>query len=132
MKVVVDTNVLMSGIFWGGVPGKILDLWSERRFSLVISESIFNEYKRVAGILESKYQFKSANKILDIIAIGSAFVDPKGVKHPHCDDPDDDQFLAAAVYSHAKYIVSGDKALLRVAKYPGGTVVTAQSFIELF
>ena len=41
-------------------------------------------------------------------------------------------FLAVAVYAHAKYIVTGDKALLRVNKYPGGRVISAQSFVELF
>lgn len=132
MKVVLDTNVLMSGIFWGGLPGKILDLWSDKQFILVTSKSIFNEYKRVAQVLESKYKFNGSEKILDVIAIGSTFVEPKGIQHPKCDDPDDDIFLAAAVYSHAKYIVSGDKALLRVEKYPGGSVISAQSFVELF
>ena len=132
MNVILDTNVLMSGIFCGGVPGKILELWSEDRFVLVVSESIFSEYKRVAQILEHKYQFDSAQKVLDFIAVSSFFVNPIGVKHPKCEDPDDDKFLAAAVLSHAKYIVSGDKALLKVKKYPGGAVVSPQHFITVF
>jgi len=129
---ILDTNVLMSGIFWGGVPGKILDIWSENKFILVISKNIFNEYKRVAQILEKKYKFDSADNILDFIAVASVFVNPTGVKHPECDDPDDDMFLSAAVFSHAKYLVSGDKALLRVEKYPGGVVISAQAFVNFF
>ena len=51
MKVVLDTNVLMSGIFWKGQPGKILEHWVDNLFSLVISQEIFAEYKRVSAIL---------------------------------------------------------------------------------
>ncbi len=130
MKVILDTNVLMSAIFWKGIPGKILDFWSEGLFKLVISKDIYREYKRVAKILEDKYNFSSSDAILDILAIKSIFVDPKNVQHPRCDDPDDDKFLAAAVFSHAKYIVTGDKALLRVSSYPGGSVITAQEFAK--
>lgn len=49
--------------------------------------------------------------------MNSHFVNPVGVDFPKCTDPDDDKFLAAAVSGHCKYIVTGDKALLKVGSY---------------
>ncbi|HDQ03521.1 MAG TPA: putative toxin-antitoxin system toxin component, PIN family [Deltaproteobacteria bacterium] len=48
MKVILDTNVLISGIFFSGPPAKILEAWQDRKFTLVISPEIFLEYKKVA------------------------------------------------------------------------------------
>jgi predicted nucleic acid-binding protein len=47
MKVVVDTNVLVSGLLFGGVPGQILTAWTSGAFVLVVSPSILSEYRRV-------------------------------------------------------------------------------------
>jgi predicted nucleic acid-binding protein len=47
MKVVIDTNTFVSGIFWGGYPYKVLLLWRAQRFKLVANESILREYNRV-------------------------------------------------------------------------------------
>ena len=47
MRIVLDTNVLISGVFFGGNPRKILDLWQEKAFELVASSSILNEYEEV-------------------------------------------------------------------------------------
>ena len=44
MKIVLDTNVLASGIFWGGKPLKILELWNKKRVQVLASESILREY----------------------------------------------------------------------------------------
>lgn len=54
-RIVLDTNVLMSGIFWSGPPAKILSAWHEKRLQLVISPDILNEYIRVGDILSKKY-----------------------------------------------------------------------------
>lgn len=43
MRVVLDTNVLVSGIFFAGVPGRVLEAWADGKFELVLSPSIFDE-----------------------------------------------------------------------------------------
>ena len=55
MKIVIDTNVLVSGIFWSGPPYTILKAWQMQRFDLALSAEIFEEYKRVADALLRKY-----------------------------------------------------------------------------
>jgi putative PIN family toxin of toxin-antitoxin system len=55
IRVVVDTNVLMSGVFWSGTPAQILSAWYEKKLRLVISPEILNEYVRVGQILAKKF-----------------------------------------------------------------------------
>ena len=55
MKVVLDTNVLISGIFFSGPPARILAAWADGGFELVASVEVLTEYRRVAGRLHKKY-----------------------------------------------------------------------------
>lgn len=55
MRIVLDTNVLMSGIFFGGVPGEILEAWKEGRIALVLSASILDEYRSTGEEMEAEY-----------------------------------------------------------------------------
>ena len=47
MIVVIDTNILISGIFWKGKPYKILELWMKNEFDLIITQEILTEYIEV-------------------------------------------------------------------------------------
>jgi predicted nucleic acid-binding protein len=55
MKVVLDTNVLVSGIFFSGPPAEILRAWSQGKFKLVLSPQILDEYTRVSAELAGKF-----------------------------------------------------------------------------
>ena len=129
MRAVLDTNVLMSGIFWRGTPGRILDLWYEKQFDLLISPDILNEYVRITEELQHTFPKIQVKPLLDLIALNAHFVDPGKIPIPFCEDPDDEIFLTAAIAGRSRFIVTGDKALLRVEKYPGEKVVSAKQFI---
>lgn len=129
MRVALDTNVLMSGLFWRGAPNRILEFWYEKRFDLLVSPDIFTEYTRVAEELNRKFPAVQIKSLLDLITLNACFVDPGKRPVPVCDDPDDEIFLAAAIAGKARFIVTGDKALLRVEKYPNGRVVGVKKFI---
>ena len=58
MRIALDTNVLVSGIFWGGAPLKILDLWISGSLDIVITPEIFDEYARVINDLSQKISIK--------------------------------------------------------------------------
>lgn len=62
MRVVVDTNVVLSGIFWKGPPEKILRLWDKGHFELLISVPVFAEYQEVASRLLRKYERPAIDK----------------------------------------------------------------------
>ncbi|MEI6806003.1 MAG: putative toxin-antitoxin system toxin component, PIN family [Myxococcaceae bacterium] len=132
MRVVLDTNVIMSGIFWSGPTEKILKLWSQGKFRLLISLSVFDEYKEIVQRLSQKYELKSADSILHDIFLGSELVEPNEESVPDCEDIDDIMFLELAVAGKADYLVSGDKHLLRVKEYKGGKIVKPSDFISLF
>ena len=53
MRVVLDTNVLVSGVFFSGLPRRILEAWRDRRVELVVSLEILEEYRRVGERLSS-------------------------------------------------------------------------------
>ncbi|MBI5782342.1 MAG: PIN domain-containing protein [Gammaproteobacteria bacterium] len=55
MRVILDTNVLMSAVFFGGIPGRLLSAWAAKRFTLVLSLDIFDEYRRVGRELARRY-----------------------------------------------------------------------------
>lgn len=51
MRIILDTNVFISGIFFSGPPSKILKEWRNRKFQIVLSQEILSEYRRVANEL---------------------------------------------------------------------------------
>lgn len=131
MRVVLDTNVLMSGIFWSGPAHRILTAWSHGKFKLLISLAVFDEYREIIKRLSAKYKIISANSILNDIFIGSELVEPSNASIPSCEDPDDIMFLELAVAGKAEYLVSGDKHLLKLIDFPNGKIVNPSDFLNL-
>ncbi|MHB8837648.1 MAG: putative toxin-antitoxin system toxin component, PIN family [Gemmatimonadaceae bacterium] len=132
MRVVLDTNVVVSGVFFGGQPGRILTAWSEGQFALVLSPAILDEYRRVGQELGRRYQDTTAvlDPILTLMAMHAVIVDAPSLDLPVSDDPDDDKFLAAAASARAEIIVSGDRDLLRVSGWNDITVLTPRQFAD--
>lgn len=134
MRVVLDTNVLVSGVFFGGVPGKILSAWAAGDVLLVLSPAILAEYRRVGHELGIRRPEVAASfeAVLSTIAMNAMIVDPPPLDAPVSDDPADDMFLAAAVACHASIVVSGDKDLLRVSGWQGIIVLTPREFHDTY
>lgn len=132
MRALVDTNVLVSAVFFGGVPGRVLDALVTRRFALVLSPEIADEYRRVGAELEGRYPRLTGTfePVLALLAATSILVDAPPLAESVCDDSDDDKFLAAALAARAEVIVSGDKHLLRVTGWRGIDVLAPRSFLD--
>jgi len=131
-KAVLDTNVLVSAIFWKGPPSEVLSAWQEGRFVLVVSLPILREYRRVIDELTRKHIPKVSQAVLELIEVHSELVEPVPFSTPVCDDTDDDKFLEAAIAAQANYVVSGDTALLRVKNYEGVAIVKPAHFLRMF
>lgn len=132
MRIVVDTNVFVSGIFFGGPPGAILEAWQKGQIQLVVSLEILTEYERVAAELAAKYPGVDIEPILSLIALGAEIFDCPALPMQVCPDPDDDKFLACAITSDAGHIVSGDRALLSVSGYGGVKVIRPREFVDTY
>jgi putative PIN family toxin of toxin-antitoxin system len=130
MKVVLDTNVVISGIFFSGPPARIMKAWAEGRLRLAVSIEIFEEYRRVARELQADFPEVDIDPILELVLVGAEISAPRPLPERVCSDPADDKFLACALASGSKVVVSGDKALLRVSGYRGIEVLVPRRFLE--
>jgi len=119
VRVVLDTNVLISGIFFSGLPFKILTHWRKGNFTAVISEPIILEYTRVVEEISAKFPQIDIHEILELFILNSEIVDIGDLKITECEDPDDNKFLECAIAGNCDIIVSGDKHLLKLRAYQG-------------
>ncbi len=128
-NVVIDTNVLMSGIFFGGLPAKVLEQWYHNQFKLVITEEIYSEYIRVYDELQHKYPGIDATMIMRLIISRAKMIKAHVLFEQVCSDKDDDKFIACAL-SCKGTIISGDKALLAAQGYQGIVIITPRQFVN--
>lgn len=128
MKVVLDTNVLVSGIFWGGVPEKILEQAMCENVHLYATEEIIAEYFRIIDKIGKKD--KELTSQWKMLLIKTIKIIRTEIKIETCRDPKDNMFLECAVASKAKYIISGDDDLLSMKTIEKTTIITAKEFIN--
>lgn len=132
MKIVVDTNVFVSGIFFTGPPYRILEAWRNGRLHPAISQEIVDEYQSVVDELSKQYPAIDTIPILDFVSKNTKIIMTPSLPEPVCMDPDDDKFIACAIAAHCKIIVSGDKHLLKVSGYCGIQVLKPREFVDKF
>ncbi len=130
MRIVLDTNVLVSGIFFTGPPYQILRHWRDGRVQLVVTSEIVLEYEAVLARLQMRHPTIDSTGVLALIVAHADFVKPRVLPEPVCVDPDDDKFLAGAVAAGARFLVSGDRHLLSIAHYAGVLIVRPRAFID--
>ena len=82
MKVILDTDVFISGIFFSGPPSQILKAWANQTFQIVLSRQILEEYQRVAEGLSSKLQAIDIMPIIELVTIHGQFIDTRGFDIP--------------------------------------------------
>jgi putative PIN family toxin of toxin-antitoxin system len=132
VRIVLDTNVLISGLFFTGPPRRILDGWRAGHVKLVLSESILDEYQRVGEELAARYRGIDPAPFLSLVALHGELCAVTPRVERICEDPDDDKFLACALAGRCKVIVSGDKHLLRVSGYHGIAVMRPRAFVDTY
>ena len=130
----MDTNVLMSEIFFGGVPGRVIDAWVDGSLELVLSPDILDEYRRVGSELRGRYPERATalTSVLTLIAMHASIVNAMPLALPVSADAADDMFLAAAVAADVTTVISGDRHLLDVTGWRGIAVVTPRQFVDQF
>ncbi len=132
MRIVLDTNVLMSGIFFSGPPASILSAWAEGRLELLATVEILTEYRPVGSRLSRLYPTVDVDSVSDLVIRESRIVEPAPVPEDACDDKGDVKFLACAISGRATCVISGDRALLRASGHEGVEVVTPRVFLTRF
>ena len=132
MRVVIDTNVFVSAVFFGGVPGKILDMWRDGKIELLLTPGILAEYEDIVHRLHARYPAVDPEPIVSLVIRRGVFVADDELARPVSTDKDDDKFLAAAVAGRSKFVVSGDKHLLDVSGYEQVEVLQPAQFVDQY
>jgi putative PIN family toxin of toxin-antitoxin system len=130
MKIVLDTNVFISGIFFSGPPSIILQAWRNSIIKIILSEKILEEYHRVAEELSSKFPAVDIDRIIELLTIYGEIFATKDISVSVCEDPDDNKFIECAIAGNSKLIVSGDKHLLNITGYQSISVLKPRDFID--
>lgn len=130
-KIVIDTNVWVSAIFWGGKPRKVVEAWVDDKVYLVISPALRRElYQTIAKKVETLKTIPDyALRWLEIIDEKSILVRPEE-KVEICRDPKDNMLLEAAVTGNVNYLVTGDDDLLVLGTFRGTKIVTPAEFLD--
>lgn len=129
MKIVLDTNVLISGVFWGGKPYQIIQLWLSHEIELFATKKILKEYFNILDRTDKSRELAKEwqNYILENIYIIEEKTSIKLSRDPH-----DDKFLNCAIAANASYIISGDNDLLELKEVDKTIIVTPSAFIKVY
>jgi putative PIN family toxin of toxin-antitoxin system len=101
MRIVLDTNVFISGIFFTGPPYQILKAWRDGRVQLLVSPSILDENQRIGAELALQFRDVDLKAFLDLLTVQAEIVLAPTLPPVIRDDPSDDKFLEAAVAGNA-------------------------------
>ena len=130
MRIVLDTNVFISGVFFTGPPYRILESWRDGKLRLVLSQEILEEYQRVGSILAEQYPDIDLYPMLELVAVKAEIFPVQKLPAPACEDPEDDKFIACALASKTKIIISGDKHLLKVSGFSEIRILNPRKFVD--
>ena len=128
MTVVLDSNIVVSASFFHGKPRKCLQAWVDRKFALVSSSEILEEYEQTLARLTMEFRTQPTDW-LSVIRRDARLVQPVRLR-PICRDPDDEIYIQAAVAGRVDYIVSGDADLLDLRTAHDIPIITADSLLK--
>lgn len=128
IKAVLDTNVVMSALFFGGNPLKIVRAVFARKIELVATKAVVAEYRAVAERLHAQFPTVNYRRSLAILESKMTMVRPAMLKATICRDPDDDAMIACALGGKAKIVCSGDGDLLALDGFRGLEIMRPADF----
>jgi putative PIN family toxin of toxin-antitoxin system len=130
MKIVLDTNVIISAFLTQGLSYRVLDI-SMDKHQLFISQWILDE---LYNSLVTKFSITSEDILRVKNFMSNIFIqaNPKGEKPNICRDSDDDNILWLASWIKADLIISGDKDLLDLNKYKNTLIISPRTFMEKY
>lgn len=131
MRIVLDTNVFVSGIFFSGPPHRILGAWRDGRIRIVYSPAIAEEYQRVLAELSREFPQINGQPFLHLLAHWGELIQPSPVASPICRDPEDVKFIDCLLWSGAHCLVSGDRDLLE-ARIEKALILSPRQFCDRY
>jgi putative PIN family toxin of toxin-antitoxin system len=132
IRVVLDTNVLISALLFKGELSRIVGLWEKGKIVPVISKETFSELRTVLeypkfSLSRAEIDSLIEHEILLFFEVVNVSKHVKGA----CRDPGDDKFISCALSANADGIVTGDKGLSDLRKYQSIKIIHASDFIKM-
>lgn len=128
-RVVLDTNVTVSALFWKGYPRFVYDLIREKRLIMLLSSEMEKEFIRVLGYPRFGLVAGQISPFIKNLRSYAELVEIHSNISEIIADPTDNIFLECAVDGKADYIISGDKHLLELRSYSGVPIVKSKDFL---
>jgi putative PIN family toxin of toxin-antitoxin system len=133
IPVVIDTNVFLSALLFGGTPGKLISLWKSGKIQPQLNKTTVAELLRVLAypkfeLTENEIQYLLYVEILPFCKVVSIETGPVII----AGDPSDDVFLRCCEISNAKALISGDNHLLALKSYGTCPILTPSQFLKKF
>lgn len=132
MRLVLDTNVFISGIFWErNFCYQIIEMWKNHEFELITSQEIINELIETLRSFKIQLDEETIEGWKNLIIENSTIIEPPIKLEIIKEDSDDNKFIEAAITGKANFIISQDKHLLNLKEYKGIKILLPQEFLDL-
>lgn len=133
IKVVIDTNVFISGIFWkGNYCSKIIEAWKFESITMVSSLEIIEELGEILKDFKIQMPEEMIKEWQNKIIENSILVKPREKLDIVKNDPKDNKFFEAAITGNAEYIISQDKKhILSIKEYKGIKTISPEEFLQI-
>lgn len=132
MKVILDTNILLSAFLTDGICARILKRARHKHFSFILIEPVLDEAKR---LLKNKFSL-TVTEIDFFVSVllesAEMIYHPEGTLSGVCRDPDDDIILLCAAETKSEFLVTGDNDLLVLKEYKDTKLINPREFELLF
>ena len=127
MRIVIDTNFLISAFIRNGVCRRLLEHFAQSNHKIVVSEFILDEFTRT---LQRKfgYELGEVETAAETLMPELVIVEPVTFPEQICRDPDDDAILGTAVAGNADCIVTGDSDLLVLDRFRDVDIISPSEF----
>ena len=131
MLAVIDTGVFVSGVFWRREPHRVLRAWRSGLLTPIVSQEIFDEYKRVLEDVKREEEFTTdILPWLAAVQVSAVWVTPMVIERKICRDPNDDKFIEAALAAGAALLIARDPDLTVLQKPFGIEILTPRAWLS--
>lgn len=130
MKIVADTNILVSALGRSGAPHELIAQAFSNKITLVTSPEAIEEFKEVISRPKFGFTRKEVDDFVDALLQVSEVIIPKVKVNAITRDPSDNKFLEIAISAKANLVVSSDAHLVSLKKYEGIPIVDAKTALE--